>query len=155
MFGIFVRNICIDTVITFYLSMEGIYMQQMSVRSTAQIYDFSELQKKKRERELREKRLMFITGAILLISVVSICFFLYFGDRVVRAKESVPDVQYKVVEVEEGDSLWSIAKENMACESNYNGFTDIYQYIREIKKCNNMKSNQINTGSYLMVPYYQ
>ncbi|MFR9000800.1 MAG: hypothetical protein ACLVIY_10845 [Anaerobutyricum soehngenii] len=39
-------------------------------------------------------------------------------------------------------------------KSNDYGFTDIYQYIHEIKKCNNMKSNQINTGCYLMVPYY-
>lgn len=130
-------------------------MQEISVRRTAQIYDFSELQKKKRERELRQKRPMFITGTILLISIISICFFLYFGDRVVKAKEPVPDVQYKVIEVEEGDSLWSIAKENMLSESKHSGFTDIYQYIHEIKKCNNMKSSQINTGCYLMIPYYQ
>ena len=58
------------------------------------------------------------------------------------------------MEVQEGDSLWSIARKNMEEKSNDYGFTDIYQYIHEIKKCNNMKSNQINTGCYLMVPYY-
>ena len=129
-------------------------MQEISIRRTAQIYDFSELQRKKKERELRQKRPFFITGAVLLISVLSICFFLYLGDSVVRAKEPAADIQYKVIEVEEGDSLWSIAKENMDSESGHHSFTDIYQYIREIKKCNNMKSSQINTGCYLMVPYY-
>lgn len=128
-------------------------MQEISMKTTAQIYDFSELQKKKRQRELREKRLFFITGAVLIISLLSVCFFLYFGDRVVKAQESANDIQYKVVEIKDGDSLWSIAKENMD-NTNDSGFINIYQYIHEIKRCNNMKSNQVNAGCYLMVPYY-
>ena len=128
-------------------------MQEISMKTTAQIYDFSELQKKKRQRELREKRPFFITGAVLIISLLSVCFFLYFGDRVVKAQESANDRQYKVVEIKNGDSLWSIAKENMD-NTNDSGFINIYQYIHEIKRCNNMKSNQINAGCYLMVPYY-
>lgn len=128
-------------------------MQEISMKTTAQIYDFSELQKKKRQRELREKRPFFITGAVLIISLLSVCFFLYFGDRVVKAQESANDMQYKVVEIKDGDSLWSIAKENMD-NTNDSGFINIYQYIHEIKRCNNMKSNQVNAGCYLMVPYY-
>ena len=128
-------------------------MQEISMKPTARIYDFSELQKKKRQRELREKRPFFITGAVLIISLLSVCFFLYFGDRVVKAQESANDIQYKVVEIKNGDSLWSIAKENMD-NTNDSGFINIYQYIHEIKRCNNMKSNQINAGCYLMVPYY-
>lgn len=128
-------------------------MQEISMKTTAQIYDFSELQKKKRQRELREKRSFFITGAVLIISLLSVCFFLYFGDRVVKAQESANDIQYKVVEIKDGDSLWSIAKENMD-NTNDSGFINIYQYIHEIKRCNNMKSNQVNAGCYLMVPYY-
>lgn len=128
-------------------------MQEISMKTTAQIYDFSELQKKKRQRELREKRPFFITGAVLIISLLSVCFFLYFGDRVVKAQESTNDIQYKVVEIKDGDSLWSIAKENMD-NTNDSGFINIYQYIHEIKRCNNMKSNQINAGCYLMVPDY-
>ena len=128
-------------------------MQEISMKTTAQIYDFSELQKKKRQRELREKRPFFITGAVLIISLLSVCFFLYFGDRVVKAQESANDIQYKVVEIKDGDSLWSIAKENMD-NTNDSGFINIYQYIHEIKRCNNMKSNQVNAGCFLMVPYY-
>ena len=128
-------------------------MQEISMKTTAQIYDFSELQKKKRQRELREKRPFFITGAVLIISLLSVCFFLYFGDRVVKAQESANDIQYKVVEIKDGDSMWSIAKENMD-NTNDSGFINIYQYIHEIKRCNNMKSNQVNAGCYLMVPYY-
>ena len=128
-------------------------MQEISIKTTAQIYYFAELQKKKRQRELREKRPFFITGAVLIISLLSVCFFLYFGDRVVKAQESANDIQYKVVEIKDGDSLWSIAKENMD-NTNDSGFINIYQYIHEIKRCNNIKSNQVNAGCYLMVPYY-
>ena len=128
-------------------------MQEISMKTTEQIYDFSELQKKKRQRELREKRPFFFTGAVLIICLLSVCFFLYFGDRVVKAQESANDIQYKVVEIKDGDSLWSIAKENMD-NTNDSGFINIYQYIHEIKRCNNMKSNQVNAGCYLMVPYY-
>ena len=131
----------------------GDYMQEISMKPTARIYNFSELQKKKRQRELREKRPFFITGVVLIISLLCISFFLYFGDRVVKAQESANDIQYKVVEIKNGDSLWSIAKENMD-NTNDSGFINIYQYIHEIKRCNNMKSNQINAGCYLMVPYY-
>ena len=154
MFGIFVWNICIARIIYNIIKYGGVFMQEMSIRTTAQIYNFSELQKRKQERELREKRPFFITGVIIFISLLTICCFLYFSNSIVRAKEPSSDIQYKVVEVQEGDSLWSIARENMEEKSNDYGFTDIYQYIHEIKKCNNMKSNQINTGCYLMVPYY-
>ena len=154
MFGMFVWNICIARIIYNIIKYGGVFMQEMSIRTTAQIYNFSELQKKKHERELREKRPFFITGIIIFISLLTICCFLYFSNSIVRAKEPSSDIQYKVVEVQEGDSLWSIARENLEEKSNDYGFTDIYQYIHEIKKCNNMKSNQINTGCYLMVPYY-
>ena len=154
MFGIFVWNICVARIIYNIIKYGGVFMQEMSIRTTAQIYNFSELQKKKHERELREKRPFFITGIIIFISLLTICCFLYFSNSIVRAKEPSSDIQYKVVEVQEGDSLWSIARENLEEKSNDYGFTDIYQYIHEIKKCNNMKSNQINTGCYLMVPYY-
>lgn len=154
MFGIFVWNICVARIIYNIIKYGGVFMQEMSIRTTAQIYNFSELQKRKHERELREKRPFFITGIIIFISLLTICCFLYFSNSIVRAKEPSSDIQYKVVEVQEGDSLWSIARENLEEKSNDYGFTDIYQYIHEIKKCNNMKSNQINTGCYLMVPYY-
>lgn len=154
MFGIFVWNICIARIIYNIIKYGGVFMQEMSIRTTAQIYNFSELQKRKHERELREKRPFFVTGIIIFISLLTICGFLYFSNSIVRAKEPSSDIQYKVVEVQEGDSLWSIARENLEEKSNDYGFTDIYQYIHEIKKCNNMKSNQINIGCYLMVPYY-
>ena len=80
MFGIFVWNICIARIIYNIIKYGGVFMQEMSIRTTAQIYNFSELQKKKHERELREKRPFFITGIIIFISLLTICCFLYFSN---------------------------------------------------------------------------
>ncbi|MFR5083648.1 MAG: LysM peptidoglycan-binding domain-containing protein [Anaerobutyricum hallii] len=102
---------------------------------------------------MREKQTIFYYRSSFNNKSTQRVFFLYFGDRVVKAQESANDIQYKVVEIKNGDSLWSIAKENMD-NTNDSGFINIYQYIHEIKRCNNMKSNQINAGCYLMVPYY-
>ena len=35
------------------------------------------------------------------------------GAPVVEANQQLGDIQYKVIEIEKGDSLWSIAKANM------------------------------------------
>ena len=137
-----------------YLDMGDIIMQEIRIQTSAQIYDFSELQERKQQREFRRKKPFYITGIILLISLFIMFIFLCFGNRIVTAKEPVSEIQYKVIEVAEGDSLWSIARENLASEANQAGFSDIYQYVHEIKKCNNLKSDQINAGCYLMIPYY-
>ena len=129
-------------------------MQEIRIQTSAQIYDFSELQERKQQREFRRKKPFYITGIILLISLFIMFIFLCFGNRIVTAKEPVSEIQYKVIEVAEEDSLWSIARENLASEANQAGFSDIYQYVHEIKKCNNLKSDQINAGCYLMIPYY-
>ena len=52
--------------------------------------------------------------------------------------------------VQPKDSLWSIAKENMNP-----GFDDIYDYIHEVRRCNQLSTDQITAGNYLMIPYYE
>ena len=57
---------------------------------------------------------------------------------------------YKSVEVKPGDSLWSIAKIYRTDE-----FPSIYAYIEEIYKLNELQSENIKAGSYLMVICYK
>ena len=125
-------------------------MQEMSIRTTAQIYNFSELQRKKHERELREKRPFFITGIIVFISLLTICCFLYFSNSIVRAKEPSSDIQYKVVEVQEGDSLWSLAAEY----SSSTPYTTA-EYISQLRSINGLSDDTIHTGCYLTIVYYE
>jgi len=71
------------------------------------------------------------------------------GSSVAHADQNLSEIQYKVVEIQKGDTLWSIARDNMGP-----GYSDIYSYIREIKSCNQLKTNSIRSGGYLMIPFY-
>ena len=63
------------------------------------------------------------------------------------AKEVVMCKYYKSIEIDENDTLWSIAKE-------YAPDSDIENYIAEVEEMNGIDGNQIHTGDYIIVPYY-
>ena len=99
----------------------------------------------------RRLLLLFIISILLLL--VGVGFFsgmMPSGVSVVEANQQMGDVQYKVIEIQKGDSLWSIAEDHMNP-----GFDDIYDYIRELKRCNQLDSDKITAGNYLMIPYYE
>ncbi|MGI6070027.1 MAG: LysM peptidoglycan-binding domain-containing protein [Blautia sp.] len=56
---------------------------------------------------------------------------------------------YTTVQVDAGDSLWSIAGEYMTPE-----YEDMDDYIEEIKSINGLRGNLIQQGGYLSIPYY-
>ena len=53
------------------------------------------------------------------------------------------------VEIEEGDSLWSIASEYYTDE-----FSSLQRYISEIKRMNNLSSDKLYAGNFLLIPHY-
>lgn len=53
------------------------------------------------------------------------------------------------VQIEQGDSLWSIAAEYYT-----NDFSTLKEYIKEIKRMNCLKDDTIYAGGYLLIPYY-
>jgi len=56
---------------------------------------------------------------------------------------------YKSIEITSGDTLWSIAEENMSEE-----YDTVYEYIEEIMDMNNLDSETIHDGQYLTIAYY-
>lgn len=56
---------------------------------------------------------------------------------------------YRSIEIEAGDSLWSIAK-----TYNRNSGMNIREYIDEIKKINHTSSDVIEAGDSLMIIYF-
>lgn len=58
---------------------------------------------------------------------------------------------YKSIYIENGETLWHLASE-YADEEHYG---NKHEYINEIKKMNNLKSDRIKSGSYLLVVYYE
>ena len=53
------------------------------------------------------------------------------------------------VQIEEGDSLWSIASDYYTEE-----FSSISDYITEIKRMNGLSSDMLYADNYLLVPCY-
>jgi hypothetical protein len=85
---------------------------------------------------------LFISSIILLSAI--------FITRTVYAQNNVQRIKLAMsLEIEEGDTLWSIASQYISDE--YDTITD---YITEIKESNGLASDTINTGNYLIIPYY-
>lgn len=96
--------------------------------------------------------LLFAGTVLLLLLLVSgpLSMFFFGNSAMAQAGQNLSEIQYKVVEIHKGDSLWSIARENMGP-----GYSDIYEYIRDIRSCNQLETDYITSGNYLMIPYYE
>ena len=57
---------------------------------------------------------------------------------------------YTSVQVEDGDSLWSIAEEY----SDVDAYASYSDYIDEVKQINHISGDDIHAGEYLTIPYY-
>ena len=56
---------------------------------------------------------------------------------------------YESIQIHNGDTLWSLAKEYNTSELSTNDF------VKEIKEVNNLSSDYINNGNYLIIPVYK
>ena len=86
----------------------------------------------------------------ILLVVVGVWFgsSLYHSSKVSAASENTLHKYYKSIQVEKGDSLWSIAQ-----EYNTHNTKTTKAYIKEVKEINNLDSSMIHEGEYLTVPY--
>lgn len=84
---------------------------------------------------------------ILLIMTLSLCVL--GGMSHVSADERIRyDKSFISIELQDGDTLSSIAEEYALSPSEYRS------YIAEVKSINNLKSDTIHSGCYLMIPVY-
>ncbi|MGN1154642.1 MAG: LysM peptidoglycan-binding domain-containing protein [Agathobacter sp.] len=106
---------------------------------------------RRRQTSYKNKRVLFVA-----ITVVVILLGIVLGNNIINASHSSAysevekELCYTSVEIEEGDTLWSIAEEYMCSE-----YDDVNDYIKDIKQINNLHSDTIHAGGYLMVPYYE
>lgn len=99
--------------------------------------------------------------AIHIILVVIVFIIVLFGTTLSvyatysrKEEAEVMQQEYKYVKsilIESGDTLWSIA-ERFTDKEHYD---NCFEYIKEIKQMNGLKSDKIQAGNYLMVIYYQ
>lgn len=93
---------------------------------------------------LSHKKISFI---IFVFIIAFLMIMLYPTNNSMARVEGTKKV--KSVFVYNGDSLWSIAKDNY---TELNG--SIREYMDEIKKTNHLESDAVESGTYLVVPYY-
>ena len=99
---------------------------------------------KRRRRQAAKRNMIILLATVLMITVGSVIF----GSTFSSAKNSDEyEVQYKSIVIENGDSLWNIAKEYKA-ESE-----SIVEYIDGLMKLNNLTSDTIHEGQHLVVAY--
>ena len=88
--------------------------------------------------------------ALVMIVMIMSCFF---GKTLVMANEDEDDAVYNryytTIEVEKGDTLWSVAKTYY----HHSGMS-VREYVYELKLINGMVSDELRAGEMISVEYY-
>lgn len=96
---------------------------------------------------MSKKNVKFITGVctlcLLLLSMICIPNYVTAKDNIKREKVIIS------IKIEEGDSLWSLAKKYKTPECG-----SIRKYVKEIREANALSSDTIHSGNYLIIPCY-
>lgn len=90
-------------------------------------------------------------AAIILFMVILFLVVLFVLPERTAAAGNTTGGTYTItsVQIEEGDSLWSLASEYYTVE-----FSSISNYITEIKRMNGLSSDTLYAGSYILIPQY-
>lgn len=103
---------------------------------------------KDKERVVISKKLL-----MALITIIAVLMLIIlFRDRSMETTyaKQPQNKYYKSIMIERGDSLWSIAKENI----DYDYYKSINEYIQDIKRMNSLKSDKLISGRNIIIPYY-
>ncbi len=77
-----------------------------------------------------------------------------FGSVIARTQSCMAQVNenkyFTNITVMEGDSLWSVAEQYMDEEH----YSSIYDYMNELRKMNNLTSDNLYVGQNLVITYY-
>jgi hypothetical protein len=107
------------------------------------------IKRRRRQKQVRLYYFIFLLAATVIIITASILLVSFSS----QANDAVYQPSYKYfksIQVEKGDTLWSIANEYRDCE-HYESTTD---YIKEVRKINSLTSDNIIAGSHIIIPYY-
>lgn len=104
----------------------------------------------RRMRQLQLRRHMMMS--LLTILLVLGCSGMFFGfkSKAQSSGEPIPCKYYKSVMVHSGDTIWDYADLYADRE-----FYDSYDsYIKEVMNMNGLSNDHIQSGQYILVPYY-
>lgn len=93
------------------------------------------------------KRLKWIGIGVLFIAIILTIVFATKTATADRERERIKQVTS--VQIQQGDTLWSIASRYFSDE-----YRDVNDYIDEIMISNGLESDTIHAGNYIIVPYF-
>ncbi len=102
------------------------------------------------------RRLIIMKKGFVIIAVIAViisCFMLTMFSRASQSEETVtsePVKLYRSYLIKRGDTLSSIAKDNMG-----EGFSSEKEYIDEVRQINGFCGDSILSGAYIILPYYE
>lgn len=102
----------------------------------------------RRQREIRNKVLFAVVTVIIVLTAV-----LSFQSITSQAQDENAEVTYKYFisyEIEQGDSLWSIAKDYI----DYSYYDSVQDYVDEVIDINNLNNDTIVSGQCIVIPYF-
>lgn len=101
-----------------------------------------------RQRQVR-RNIAALIISLFIITAASISFLSFSTEA--NDMEHQPSYKYyKSIEISKGDTLWSIANANFDAEH----YKDMNEYVAEVKQLNSLTSDNIVSGSHIIVPYY-
>lgn len=106
------------------------------------------LNNKLRRKRQRRKNIFLFVMTFFLVATLSFGVNAFLSN----AKSSSDDIEYKYYKsiiIQRGDTLMSIASENM--DGNY---SSTESYVNELIKINGLRDDKIVAGNYLIIPYY-
>ena len=104
---------------------------------------------RKRKQEKLNRILILCGAAIILLFCLFFCIIQFSNGNVATTHASDSNiVSYVSIEVVNGDNLWTISKENKASSMSTK------QYMDEIIQLNQLSSNELQSGKYLLIPIY-
>lgn len=98
-------------------------------------------------REAQQKCIVMNFCIIIAVILISIIFL-----RSTSAQAAPTEVSSKYftsIQVEAGDTLWTIATEHITDE-----YSDIHEYMNEVCSINHISADEIHAGQYIVIPYY-
>lgn len=132
-----------------YVKCGGMNMNAVLSRSDMTMYNHN---KRNRELMMKQRRLLvsgviFVVVAVLISVVLSVTLL---STTVTAQRQEVYRAKrITSLEIQEGDTLWSIA-----CDYITEEYDDVNDYIYEIKLTNKLESDIIHTGKFIILPYY-
>lgn len=99
---------------------------------------------------IRNQSQSIIAYIIVIIAVLAVTGSILFSSMKAQAAPATPTYKYYTsVQIQKGDTLWSIADSYMTDE-----YADKRAYIQEICSINHILEDDIHSGQYITIPYY-